>query len=116
MVIKDNNQGGYLPNSLRGLASLHHFDLRFGTIGGGVPHELFELRNITFLTIIHHEVNGTLPTTLNDDGTLDKLETVQLTENKLSSEIPELHLLGIDWLVLFDNKFSGKIPSLDNIS
>ena len=57
--IKDNNQSGYLPSSLGGLASLDYLYLAYGTIGGGVPHGLFELRNITFLTIIHHEVNRT---------------------------------------------------------
>ena len=113
--IVDNGQSGYLPSSLGGLASLDRLSLSTGSIGGGVPHELFELRNITFLTIYGHELNGTLPATLNDYGALDKLEILQLTANKLSGEIPELHLPSIWALFLRDNEFSGKIPSLDNV-
>jgi len=43
--IDDNNQGGYLSSSLGSLASLEYLNLAYGSIGGGVPHELFELRN-----------------------------------------------------------------------
>jgi len=89
--IDDNNLEGYLPKSIGGLASLGYLNLQIGTIGGGVPHELFELRNITILTIAHHEVNGTLPATLNDDGAFDKCDALQLAGNKLNGEIPELH-------------------------
>ena len=113
--IQFNNQSGYLPNSMGGLTSLDYLQLAFGTIGGGVPHELFELRNITWLSIIEHEVNGTLPATLNDDGALDKLEVLQLQFNKLSGEIPELHLPSLWAFYLHENEFSGKIPSLDNV-
>ena len=43
------------------------------------------------------------------------MEVLQLHANKLSSEIPELHLPSVWALYLFVNEFSGKIPSLDNI-
>jgi len=99
-----------LSNSLGGLASLDRLNLRFGTIGGGVPHELFELRNITYLTISYHELNRTLPATLGGDGALGKLVILQLMNNKLSSEIPELHMPSLRMLSLFDNEFSGEIP------
>ena len=73
-----------MSNSLGGLASLDRLNLRFGTIGGGVPHELFELRNITYLKIGYHEVNGTLPAALGGDGALGKLNMLILIGNKLS--------------------------------
>ena len=90
-------------------------NLQFGSIGVSIPQELFELRNITMLKIAFHEVNGTLPATLNDDGALDKLDTLDLQNNTLSCGIPELQLPMITYLNLEKNEFSGEIPSLDNV-
>ena len=69
--------------------------------------------NVTALDLSGNNLRGTLPPDL---GTLTMLETLDLSNNRLSRTIPDLSASQLDVLDLSDNQLSGTLPDLSTLT
>jgi len=77
-----------------------------------LPASLVMLTNITYLTIVYHEIGGPLPASFDSFAKIDNL---QLFGMHLTGEIPVLNLPVVEWLSIYENQLTGPIPNLDHV-
>ncbi|KAL5789142.1 hypothetical protein ACOSQ2_004030 [Xanthoceras sorbifolium] len=105
-----NPLNGFLPTSIGNLSnSLERIYLSSCNIGGNIPQEIGNLKNLMMLYLDYNEFRGSIPATL---GNLKQLQGLVLHFNKLEGSIPNniCHLDKVVDLYLGNNKLSGAIP------
>ncbi|KAK3424382.1 hypothetical protein EUGRSUZ_F01162, partial [Eucalyptus grandis] len=134
-----NNLTGSLPSSIGNLSSLEFFSLNRNNLGGSIPQGLGHLKNLQFIGLSFNILLGTIPSSLFNlsslivfqvgynriDGTLPAgmglklpdLEVFVVAQNQLEGPIPPsiLNCTKLERLLISANRFSGKVPSLENL-
>ena len=82
-------------------------DMEMNNLVGAIPMEIFQLNDLTTLNLQGNSLNGSLPPELK----MEHLETMIISNNWLSGNIPKLEVSGLKILVMARNKFSGSIPN-----
>nr|AMM42858.1 LRR-RLK [Vernicia fordii] len=92
-----------------GLISLKHFLLQTTGLGGTIPEEIGNLKNLSLLALDENDFYGPIPPSLGD---LSELTILRLSSNRLSGNIPpNLGTLSkLTDLRLFKNQLSGLVP------
>ncbi|KAF5479557.1 hypothetical protein F2P56_000367 [Juglans regia] len=92
-------------------ASLNVLALDGNSIGGGIPAEISNCRQLTRLHLSGNQLSGSLPSSLAMLGNLKRLD---ISNNNFSGELPELsRISGLTMLLAQNNHLSGKIPKFD---
>ncbi len=135
--LSDNQLNGEIPAGIGN----HHLDtlnLSGNQVSGSIPTQLGSLVNLKDLNLSHNELSGTIPDRLSSfagfagcetiwgiqlteltlaafkayTGTLTNLETLDLSDNKLSGAIPAMlcSLADLETLDLGRNRLQGQIP------
>ncbi|KAJ8765707.1 hypothetical protein K2173_014829 [Erythroxylum novogranatense] len=124
---------GEIPESIGKLVSLRNFDISNNFVTGKIPDTISQLRSIEQIELFNNQLYGGLPESLSKLSTLlrfdasqnnltgilpekiaaMKLESLNLNDNKLTGEIPEVLALNpnLVQLKLFNNSFKGKLPA-----
>ncbi|KAL3678795.1 hypothetical protein R1sor_021751 [Riccia sorocarpa] len=98
-----------IPSSFCQLKNLRNLTLTYFKLNGHIPDCFCKFHALTVLELNDNELEGGIPRCLGSD--LRKLETIDLSGNRLSGDIPAL--LGLTRLKSIDlhgNKLSGSIP------
>ncbi|XP_048130461.1 probable LRR receptor-like serine/threonine-protein kinase At3g47570 isoform X2 [Rhodamnia argentea] len=134
-----NNLIGNVPSSIVNLSSLEILYLTGNNLGGSIPQVLGHLKNLQVLAIGGNRLSGTIPPSLLNlsslvvfdagnnriQGTLpvdiglklSDLEFFSVWENQLEGPIPlsMSNCTKLGSLQLSVNRFSGRVPSLENL-
>ncbi|XP_039170370.1 probable LRR receptor-like serine/threonine-protein kinase At3g47570 [Eucalyptus grandis] len=134
-----NNLTGSMPSSIGNLSSLEILFLSENNLSGSIPQVLGHLKNLQFIGFAANRVSGTIPSSLLNlssltqfdarsnqiQGTLPASIGLKLPDladfsifgNQLQGPIPPSisNCTKLDILQLGDNRFSGKVPSLENL-
>jgi len=89
---------------------IERLELHDANLTGNLITELGLLHTLKRLDLSHNELSGTIPKTLFTD--LSDLSHINLGHNTFFGSIPEtlLESIGIDTIVLKENKFTGTLP------
>ncbi|KAK3430306.1 hypothetical protein EUGRSUZ_E01837, partial [Eucalyptus grandis] len=115
LYLTRNNLGGSIPQVLGQLSNLHLIGIRFNRLSGTIPSSLLNLSSLIMFDVARNQIEGTLSV---DIGLkLPNLEFFSVTENQLEGPIPPSisNCTKLDVLQIGSNKFSGKVPSLENL-
>lgn len=109
LQVTSNQLGGAIPPELGNLRNLQQLALSDNQLSGTIPPELGNLTNLNMLALDGNQLSGTIPPEL---GNLTNLEQLLLRFNQLSGAIPsELgNLVNLGILALSNNQLSGLIP------
>ncbi|CAK8567675.1 unnamed protein product [Lathyrus sativus] len=103
-----NNQfSGTIPPSIGQCKSMNYLDLEMNKLVGVIPMESFQLSGLINLYLCGNSLNGSLPPELK----MEQLQTMIVSDNKLSGNIPNIEVNGLMRLEMARNKFSGSIPN-----
>ncbi|XP_050220821.1 MDIS1-interacting receptor like kinase 2-like [Mercurialis annua] len=121
--ISRNNITGVLDSSLfpdktgrTGLISVRKFLLQTTGLGGRIPDEIGNMKNLSLLALDENQFHGCIPVSI---GNLSELVILRLSSNRLSGNIPPCigNMRKLTDLRLFTNQLSGLVPSeLGNLS
>lgn len=123
LELYENQLTGHIPPELGNLSNLKTLNITDNQLMGSIPPELGNLSNLERLGLAGNQLTGSIPP---EFGNLINLIRLNLTNNKLSGELPEslsnltklisyYNYVGDDsfkGIELWNNNFSGKIPSL----
>ena len=105
------NHTGTIPTSLGTCTNLTSFSVAetYGTLYGGIPSELAQLKNLTHLDLGGNRINGTNLASL---GQLKNLQVLNLSHNLISGKIPDeiFETTNLRHLYLQHNRITGTIP------
>ncbi|CAA6660884.1 unnamed protein product [Spirodela intermedia] len=113
LSLEENMLSGEIPPSLGGLSNLSKLSLGGTCWRGGFPQTLEEILSLTSLSL-HLDLSGNylIGSLLPEIGKLKNLNTLNLSRNRLSGEIPSS--IGdcqvLEFLLLESNLFQGVIP------
>jgi len=79
--LNDNNLGGTIPLQIGDLKNLTHLGLSGNSLNGEVPSEIAQLENVLNLILFNNELSG-----LPDLSALKKIQTISVGGNKLTFE------------------------------
>ncbi|KAK7395068.1 hypothetical protein VNO78_15610 [Psophocarpus tetragonolobus] len=104
-----------LPISISDLTHLVHVVLSFNKFTGPLP-SFKTLKNLTYLSLLHNNLLGTIPTT-HFDG-LESVLIINLGDNSLDGKIPVslFTLPSLQELTLCHNGFDSQLDEFPNIS
>ncbi|CAN0902515.1 MDIS1-interacting receptor like kinase 2 [Linum grandiflorum] len=99
-----------------GLASLRNLLIETTGLGGSIPEEIGNLKNLSLLAFGENQFSGSLPSSL---GNLTELTILRLYANQLSGPLPPgiASLSKLTDIRLFTNQLSGNVPpGIGNLS
>ncbi|KAF8026927.1 hypothetical protein BT93_F3422 [Corymbia citriodora subsp. variegata] len=110
-----NNLSGRIPQVLGNLINLRILVLENNTFSGTIPSSLLNLSSLTMFDVARNQIQGTLPTGISLK--LPHLEFFSVDANQLEGPITPLisNCTKLDVLQASLNRFSGKVPSLENL-
>ncbi|KAF7847886.1 hypothetical protein BT93_L2482 [Corymbia citriodora subsp. variegata] len=113
--LTQNNLGGSIPQVLGHLTNLQFIDVGFNRLSGTIPSSLRNFSSLIRFDVAHNWIQGTLPVGI--CLKLQDLEFFSVTENQLEGLIsPSIsNCTKLDVLQIGSNRFSGKVPSLENL-
>jgi Leucine-rich repeat (LRR) protein len=107
LAVGNNQFSGRIPASIGQCMRLSIVDMEMNNLAGAIPMEIFQLNDLTTLNLQGNSLNGSIPPELK----MEHLETMVISNNWLSGNIPKLEVSGLKILVMARNKFSGSIPN-----
>ena len=109
LTLRDNDLIGEIPD-LSALDNLEVLNLKGNSLSGSIPATLGDMASIDKLWLYSNDLTGTIPAELSRATTLRQ---IRLNDNGLTGEIPaELgNLPRLRYLVLSRNSLTGGIPS-----
>ncbi|KAH6767779.1 hypothetical protein C2S52_018762 [Perilla frutescens var. hirtella] len=114
LILRNNSFSGRIPSSLFNNSKLQVLRMSFNLLGGNIPKEIGSSSSLKIITLAYNQLSASLTGSLPSDmcNNMPKLNTLSLSSNQLSGEIPpniwkcrELELLRLSV-----NHFSGNIP------
>ncbi|XP_042757653.2 LRR receptor-like serine/threonine-protein kinase EFR [Lactuca sativa] len=98
MFMGSNRISGIIPSSIGQLKGLALLNLGYNSISGQIPPELGQLEDLQKLVLVH---------------SLEKVVTIDLSNNNLSGDIPNsIHnCKSLEQLIISKNSLSGNIPN-----
>ncbi|KAJ0048095.1 hypothetical protein Pint_15702 [Pistacia integerrima] len=105
LKLDDNFFNDTIPNWFDSLSNLTFLSLRNNRLKGPFPSSIRHITTLTDLVLSVNEISGRLP----DLSGLSSLNVLDLSENKLDSDLPALPR-GLVMAFLSNNSFSGEIP------
>lgn len=105
LTLDGNYFNDTVPDWLDSLSNLTVLSLKSNSLQGQFPDSICRIKTLTDIAISHNELSGKLPGL----STLTSLHVLDLRENHLDSELPEMPK-GLVTVLLSKNSFSGKIP------
>lgn len=105
LILDDNFFNNTIPNWFDSLSNLTFLSLRNNKLAGPFPSSIRRISTLSGLDFSQNAISGSLP----DLSSLGSLHVLNLSDNKLDSNLPKLP----KWLVmafLSNNSFSGEIP------
>ncbi|CDY70780.1 BnaA06g38460D [Brassica napus] len=113
--LSNNHFKSKLPSNMSGLNNLEIFSVSGNYFGGNVPTSLFMIPSLKEVYLSENQLEGPLEIG-NISSFSDKLQTLDLRNNRFIGEIPESmsKLVSLYSLDLSNNSFIGEIP--DSIS
>ncbi|CAL5342771.1 unnamed protein product [Camellia sinensis] len=114
-VAEENSIGGDIPVDLGRLTNLETFLLRMNRLVGTIPFSIFNLSSATEFNVVMNQIQGSLPWDLGI--TLPNLSVFEVGVNSFTRSIPVSmsNATKLQRLGLAGNKFTGKVPPLDNL-
>lgn len=99
-----------IPVELYNLTNLTHLSISYSNVSGPIPMEIGNLTNLTSLSVNNNKFSGSIPAEL---GNLTSLQRADLSKNQFNGSMPaELgNLTNLQVLYLNDNQLSGSIPA-----
>ena len=109
--LSDNNLNGTLPTEITQLTSLQSLTFENNTsLSGGIPSDIGNLTNLTYLRIANCAITGTVPTSLSN---LTGLTNLYLMDTQLTGDLPDLSsMTGMEVLELRSNNFTGEVGDM----
>ncbi|XP_054782649.1 receptor-like protein EIX2 [Prosopis cineraria] len=145
LLLGHNNFNGSIPDWVGEYKELEHLDLSCNSFSGPIPETPGNLSSLAYMDVGHNKLSGSLPKSLGiyfsvlmsncdgeynevegfrnesipkDIGSMQNLESLDLSVNQLSGEIPQsmvrLYFLAV--LNLSYNNMSGEIPIRNQFS
>ncbi|KAF8030737.1 hypothetical protein BT93_D0044 [Corymbia citriodora subsp. variegata] len=114
LQLVENNLGGSIPNVLGRLTNLNSISLG-SRFSGTIPSSLLNLSSLIFFDVAVNQMQGSLPT---DIGlTLPNIQFFSIAMNQFEGPIPPSvsNWTKLEFIQFGDNKFSGKVPSFENM-
>jgi len=106
---EENNLGGTIPHEIAELKELEYWGMERGKLVGQIPTTIISLTNLFFIDLDYNELTGTIPSEL---LSLTKLRQLDLNDNKLSGSVAIIEALNnLEFLQLHKNVFTGTISS-----
>ncbi|XP_058786701.1 probable LRR receptor-like serine/threonine-protein kinase At3g47570 [Vicia villosa] len=107
LAIGNNQFSGRIHASIGKCKRLTLLDLEMNKLAGVIPMEIFQLSGLTTLYLHGNFLNGSLPL----EFKMEQLETMIVSDNKLSGNIPKIEVNVLKTLKMARNNFSGSIPN-----
>ncbi|XP_030526231.2 probable LRR receptor-like serine/threonine-protein kinase At3g47570 [Rhodamnia argentea] len=110
-----NNLGGSIPQAFGHLANLQVMAFEGNRLSGTIPSSLLNLSSLIAFDVGDNQIQGTLPAGIGLK--LPSLEFFSVQMNQIEGPIPPSisNCTKLDVLQLGLNRFSGKVPSLENL-
>ncbi|GMP34084.1 hypothetical protein CsSME_00007114 [Camellia sinensis var. sinensis] len=105
LALDGNFFNGTFPDWFDSLSNLTNLSLRDNKLSGPLLSSIERIGTVTVLSLSHNEISGKLP----DLSGLTSLQVLDLSDNKLGSELPIMPKALI-MAFLSNNSFSGEIP------
>ena len=105
----DYELSGGIPSEIENLVNLTYLKIVGNELGGGIPPEIGNLTNLNYLHLGLNSLTGEIPSEI---GNLTNLDDLNLGVNDLTGEIP-LEITGminLHTLLLYSNELTGEIP------
>ncbi|XP_017609280.1 receptor kinase-like protein Xa21 [Gossypium arboreum] len=93
------------------MSNLENLDLRNNLVHGNIPYEMSKLMKLRTLRLAKNQLSGSIPAAIYN---ISALRMISLPYNNLSGSLPKKichHLLNLEALYLYENEFSGQIPT-----
>lgn len=106
LILDDNLFHGKIPVELGSLSLLAVLSIKKNLLNGSMPDSLGNLENLRILDLSRNELTGPVP----DITRLTNLQVLELGDNSLGPQFPQMDSKKIVTLVLRKNKFHSAIP------
>ncbi|KAL9439006.1 hypothetical protein AB3S75_024630 [Citrus x aurantiifolia] len=106
LILDDNFFNNTIPNWFDSLPSLTFLSMRNNKLAGPFPSSIQRISTLSDLDLSKNAISGSLP----DLSSLGNLHVLNLSDNKLDSNLPKLPR-GLVMAFLSNNSFSGGLPS-----
>ncbi|KAL3643224.1 hypothetical protein CASFOL_014039 [Castilleja foliolosa] len=111
LMLANNYLSGLVPSELGLCKSLRSIDLSFNSLHDSIPHEIWNLPQLSDVVMWANNLTGDIPEGICVNG--GNLQTLILNNNFLTGTIPKsiVNCTNLIWLTLSSNRISGEIPS-----
>ena len=106
LSLRSNVITGQFPSDFANLKNLTLLYLQFNNFSGPLP-DFSAWKNLTIVNLSNNHFNGSIPVSLSN---LTELAGLNLANNLLSGEIPDLQLPRLQLLNLSNNNLQGSVP------
>ncbi|KAJ7949537.1 putative Receptor protein kinase [Quillaja saponaria] len=108
-IIQTTLLGGRIPNEIGNMRNLVLLALDFNSFYGPIPPSLANCSELSLISISQNHLSGPIPY---DIGRLNKLTDMRLLKNNLSGSVPQGigNLSALTTLHLAENNFTGQLP------